>query len=126
MRRALVAGLLAVCVSSFASAADLDAVLFAARTDDRELLKSLLADGEKVEIPSYHGSYSPLQFSAGNGDAEGTRLLIAAGLDTEYRDHNGDRALLWAAENGHADTVKLLLDAGSPPTSKMIPMARPR
>jgi ankyrin repeat protein len=50
-----------------------------------------------------------------------TRLLLAAGADTEYRDHNSDRAMIWAAHRGHAATVELLLEAGSPPDADLDP-----
>ena len=30
----------------------------------------------------------------GGGDLDALRALLKAGADTEYRDHNGDRALL--------------------------------
>ena len=36
-------------------------------------------------------------FAAGNGHVEMTRLLLARGATVDHRDHNGDRALLWAA-----------------------------
>jgi ankyrin repeat protein len=61
--------------------------------------------------------YSLLMFAAGDGDLALTRLLLSRGAQTEHRDHNQDRALLWAAQYGRVETVRLLLDAGSPPDS---------
>lgn len=52
------------------------------------------------------------------------RALLAAGADTEYRDHNGDRALLWAARGLNAEAMRLLLEAGSPPDSETDPYGR--
>jgi ankyrin repeat protein len=105
---------LAVLYSAAPALADFETLLSAARTENLDLVKAELAGGTDPNPPSWHDSYAPLQFAAGNGDAEMTRLLLEAGADTEYRDHNGDRALLWAAYGGTPETVLLLLDAGSP------------
>jgi ankyrin repeat protein len=104
--------------------ADFFSLLGAARLGDTALVRQQLAAGDSPNPPSYHHSYTPLQFAAGNGHVEMTRLLLAAGADTEYRDHNGDRALLWAAQDGHAETVALLLAAGSPADSDADPYGK--
>jgi ankyrin repeat protein len=100
-----------------AARADFDALLTAARTGDTEATLDRLAAGDSPNPPEFHSGYSPLQFAARNGDVDSVRALLAAGADTEYRDHNGDRALLWAARSKSADTVRLLLEAGSPADS---------
>lgn len=109
--------ILAVVLTAAPALAGFDTLLSAARTENLDLVKAELAAGTDPNPPEWHHGYAPLQFAAGNGDAVMTRLLLAAGADTEYRDHNGDRALLWAAYSGTAETVKLLLDAGSPADS---------
>lgn len=119
--RLFAAMLLAFAMQATPALADYYSVLDAARLGDLEMVRGLLASGEDPNPPSYHDGYSPLQFAAGNGNAEMTRLLLEAGADTEYRDHNGDRALIWAAERGHAETIALLLDAGSPPDAALDP-----
>lgn len=101
--------------------ADFDALLTYARTENLAGVKAELSAGTDPNPPSWHHGYAPLQFAAGNGDAEMTRLLLEAGADTEYRDHNGDRALLWSAYSGTPETVRLLLDAGSPADSDADP-----
>ena len=101
--------------------ADFYGLLDAARMGDVEAVRQMLEAGEDPNPPEYHDSYAPLQFAAGNGHVEMTRLLLEAGANTEYRDHNNDRAIIWAARWGHAGTVKLLLNAGSPPDSDLDP-----
>lgn len=82
------------------------------RPANLDQIKAALDAGMAVD--PVDGGYSLLQFAAGDGDVALTRLLLSRGARTEYRDHNKDRALLWAARDGRIDTVKLLLDAGSP------------
>jgi ankyrin repeat protein len=117
---------LAILVGAWSAPAlaEFEQLLGAARTGDFAAVEALLAAGEDPDPPEYHHGYSPLQFAAGNGDAVMTRALLAAGAGTEYRDHNGDRALLWAAYSGTAETVRLLLDAGSPPDSPADPYGK--
>ncbi len=112
------AALLALMVPARADFRD---VLDATRMGDMGRVESLLASGSSPNPPEYHRGYVPLQFAAGNGNIELTRLLLDAGADTEARDHNGERALLWAAQNGALGTARLLLDAGSPPDSDADP-----
>jgi uncharacterized protein len=77
-----------------------------------ERIRAALDAGMAVD--PVDGGYSLLQFAASDGDVALTALLLARGARTEYRDLNQDRALLWAAQQGRIETVKLLLDAGSP------------
>ena len=107
-----------------AARAEFDTLLAAARTGDTATVLQLLADGEAANPPIFHHGYSPLQFAAERNDVAAVRALLAAGADTEYRDHNGDRALLWAARSLSPDAMRLLLEAGSPPDSEADPYGR--
>ncbi|MBM3337137.1 MAG: ankyrin repeat domain-containing protein [Betaproteobacteria bacterium] len=49
--------------------------------------------------------------AAGEGRTEVVARLPKAGVDINARYPNDLRALMWAAGQGHAATVKLLLDA---------------
>lgn len=90
-------------------------LLNAARANDLAAARAELASGTD---PNGHAdSYSPLQWAAQHGNTELLRLLLAAGADTERRDFNGDRALLWAARAGQGASIAVLLAAGSPANS---------
>lgn len=117
--RLLLAALIAALVSASPAFADFYALRDAARAGNLQSVREMLAAGEDPNPPSWEDGYSPLQFAAGHhGDVEMVRLLLAAGADPDYRDHNGDRALIWAARWGHAGAVDVLLQAGSPPDSE--------
>jgi ankyrin repeat protein len=115
---------LALLLPASSALADFYALRDYARSGDTAAVKALLQAGEDPNPPEYEHSYAPIQFAAGNGNAEMTWLLLAAGADPDYRDHNGDRALLWAARNGHLETVKLLLAARSSADSDDDPYGR--
>jgi ankyrin repeat protein len=72
-----------------------------------------LISGSSPNRPSYEDGYTPLMFAAGNGQVAMTRMLLAAGAEVDVRDHNGDRALLWAAQRRYPETVAVLLEAGA-------------
>jgi type IV protein arginine methyltransferase len=55
-----------------------------------------------------------LQKAAMEGDSSGVRDLIAQGVDVAHQDCEGASALMLAAENGHLEVVKELLEAGAP------------
>lgn len=104
-------------MSATPASADFYSLLTAARLDDLGTVRTLLAAGDDPNPFAPGDGYSPLQFAAQHDDAEMVRLLLAAGADPEYRDHNGERALLWAADEGALVSMSLLLAAGSPPNS---------
>jgi ankyrin repeat protein len=98
-------------------------LLNAARANDTEAARAELEAGtEPNGGPSgYPDSYSPLQWAAYHGNTELTRLLLANDADTERRDFNGDRPLLWAARAGQVGAIRLLIEAGSPANSASDP-----
>lgn len=124
MKIAALALLCVLALTRFALA-DFHALLHHARTGDLEGVRALLArDADPNPPDEGYSGYTPLMFAAGNGDPEMTRLLIGAGAETERRDHNGERALQWAARQSflnpfrdNAECARLLLEAGSPADS---------
>lgn len=121
-----IALVLAVLLGASATpvSADFYSLLTAARLGDTETVRTLLAAGDDPNPFSAGDGYSPLQFAAQHNDTEMVRLLLAAGADPDYRDHNGERALLWAADEGALYAIRLLLSAGSPPDSSDDPYGR--
>jgi len=124
MRLAAIAFLLVLGMTG-AAFADFQGLLHHARTKNLEGVRTLLEQGADPNPPNaWYAGYTPLMFAAGNGDVEMTRLLLEADAATELRDHNGERALEWASRayylHSFADvpgSVRLLLQAGSPPDS---------
>ncbi|KAI1742073.1 hypothetical protein F4680DRAFT_412793 [Xylaria scruposa] len=56
---------------------------------------------------------SPLEEAAAAGNLDTVRLLLEAGVDPNFRGHDGWSALHWAAEESHLEVVQLLLEAGA-------------
>ena len=57
--------------------------------------------------------------AATKGDARTCLLLLAAGSSVAATTTIGKSALVWAAQLGHDDVVKLLLDHGADPNHAM-------
>jgi ankyrin repeat protein len=83
---------------------------------DTAMVKLLLEAGAK---PGGGGTKSPmseLMMAAGEGDNDIMQMLIAAGADVNEQRGDGMTPLHHAVTFGHAETVKLLLDAGASTT----------
>jgi ankyrin repeat protein len=76
-------------------------------------LRDLLDHGAEVDRRGPDG-VTPLMLAAGtpNIDAAGVKLLLDHGARADMRDARGRNALFYAAENGHTDSVALLLARG--------------
>lgn len=70
-------------------------------------------DPELLELPGEAG-HTPLMEAAGYGYADVVQLLLDKGADPTRRAADGERALDWAAQEGHEDAALCLLehDAG--------------
>jgi ankyrin repeat protein len=87
---------------------------FAAERGMKSLVHFLLENG--AEINAVHDSgggsgLSALDRAAKSGELETVRLLIDHGAVIASRGHDGRLPLHWAAFEGHADVVKLLVEA---------------
>ena len=82
---------------------------------DTEIARMLLAAGADPEIKSSidDNSYSVLQYAAETGNTELGELLIAARVDVNYRNPDGDMALHFAIESNHTEIAKLLISHGA-------------
>jgi len=54
-----------------------------------------------------------LNSDASQKDLKESVRLIMAGADRDSKDNNGSTALMWAADNGHTEIVRLLIDKGA-------------
>lgn len=59
--------------------------------------------------------YSPVHYAAIYGRTRVLERMLQAGVSPDLRDKNGRTLMMLAAENGHADTVRLLLRHGANP-----------
>ncbi|CUU35930.1 MAG: ankyrin repeat domain-containing protein [Armatimonadetes bacterium] len=59
--------------------------------------------------------YSPVHYAAIYGRTRVLERMLQAGVSPDLRDKNGRTLLMLAAENGHTDTVRLLLRHGANP-----------
>jgi ankyrin repeat protein len=60
-----------------------------------------------------HGADLTLHEAAWMGDHERVRAILAAGVAVDAWDRFGKTALHWAAEHGHAEACRALLEAGA-------------
>jgi ankyrin repeat protein len=92
------------------------ALHYAAAKNDPELAKMLLVAGANVKATTRLGGYTPLLLAAKGGNAAVLDVLLAAGRPDELANAatvNGTTALMFAAQAGKVDAVKLLLDKGA-------------
>ena len=78
-----------------------------------KIVESLLKAGADTNLTD-NGGYSPLMLAASNNHADVARLLMAYGANINQVEHtNGWTALIWAAKQGHQETVITLLEHGA-------------
>ncbi|MFO7957792.1 MAG: ankyrin repeat domain-containing protein [Candidatus Brocadiia bacterium] len=91
---------------------------FAARDNDIETVRRLIAEGWDVDQPNITG-LRPLHRAAWPGHAEVTEVLLAAGADPNVRDIEEATPLHIAASQGYLSLVDMLLNAGADPNTSM-------
>lgn len=104
-------------VTAAARAADAPLV-DAARTGDRDHVRTLLAQGADPNTPAADGT-TALHWAAHREDLTTAALLVGAGARAEVANRYGATALLEAATAGNAAMVTLLLEAGANPNTAM-------
>jgi ankyrin repeat protein len=93
------------------------------RARSRTYSQAVAGDGSQRLSRAYNverGGSTPLLFAVRVGDAESTRLLIAAGADPNDALADGMSALTLAAYNGQASVAILLLEKGANPSEATI------
>ncbi|HLK60229.1 MAG TPA: ankyrin repeat domain-containing protein [Chthonomonadaceae bacterium] len=91
-------------------------LILAARYNDLDTLKLLLARGARVNETSYDGT--ALVVAGLYGDLPLIRYLIRKGARVNARSDDGETALINAAGEGKYENVKILLAAGANPNLK--------
>jgi ankyrin repeat protein len=102
------------------------ALYYAAEGSNELLVEVLLERGAPVDAPDVNSAGmlsaqavnfdSPLQAAARNGDLTIVRILLKHRPWVDHRCCDGPAALGYAAEAGHAEIVKELLNAGADPS----------
>jgi ankyrin repeat protein len=91
-----------------------DPIIASARSGDVRRLTSLLEsrpDALHLKVPPYDASL--LFPAAESGSIEAVQLLLARGLDVNYRERGDNSyAMHWAAAQGNLEMVRTLADAG--------------
>jgi len=97
-----------------------EALVWAAKSDRVDAVRTLVELGARVDADPYRGT--PLVWAAANGRAASIRALVALGADVDRRttfggpDHgDGVTALHLAAQAGRRDAVETLLALGADP-----------
>ncbi|KRZ04010.1 KN motif and ankyrin repeat domain-containing protein 2 [Trichinella zimbabwensis] len=103
-----------VCDLNKANKAGYTAVMLAALTPlrsdrDRMVLQRLFHMGNVNVKATQHGQ-TALMLAVSQNKLESVKLLLEAGANVNLQDEDGSTALMCAAEHGHKDIVRLLLD----------------
>jgi ankyrin repeat protein len=91
-----------------------------------EIVEYLLSKGASVHDKDNNLQSTPLIFAAATGKTAIVQLLLNHGANVNERRGDGCFPLYIASQNGHAQTVHVLLQAGAQPTmhwGKISPMA---
>ena len=107
---------LALLATSPAAAANVDEapIIAAARAQDADTVRTLIADGADVNAGQADGA-TALHWAAYRDDLQIAELLLDAGANVSAENELGATPLWLAANNGSAQMVERLLDAGADP-----------
>ncbi len=89
------------------------ALMYAATGPNVDTVRVLLDAGADVNAADRGERWTALMFAAAEGQTEVVRLLLDRGADPELRDADQDRAIEFARNNGHHETVRLLEEASA-------------
>jgi ankyrin repeat protein len=84
------------------------ALMYASSGPFAETVGLLLKRGADVNVQGTLEGFTPLMTASAEGLVDVVRLLLAAGADRNLEDEDGDTALTFARQNGHAEVVALL------------------
>src|SRR5262249_26896687 len=107
-------GLLTLATLVLAAASDRPSLTQAAKSGDKEALRTLLKQGAKVNAPDPDGT-TALHWASYRDDLESVDLLLRAGAQVNAANDLGATPLWAASQNGSAAMVRRLLQAGANP-----------
>lgn len=84
------------------------ALMYASSGDFAGTVELLLERGAKVNVRGTLEGFTPLMTAAAEGLVDVVQVLLDAGADPDLTDKDGDTALKFARQNGHAEVVALL------------------
>lgn len=100
------------------------AIIYAAGKGFTGVVERLLEAGVTVDLTDSH-DLTPLMWAAGHANDVPAKealatidLLLSRGADLDRRDDRGRNALMIAAERGHEDVVRHLMETGADPLVK--------
>ncbi|KAG9495586.1 hypothetical protein J7337_013836 [Fusarium musae] len=94
------------------------ALMLATISGSSNLVDRLLALGANVDTKEWRHEKNPLLYATEHGFEKCVELLLNAGAEVDFVDKSGRTSLSWAAGNGHANIVNLLLQKGANPNMK--------
>ena len=84
--------------------------VYAAANGETEILRRILDSATEPAVvlnTRYAHDLTLLMWAAGYGNSDAVKMLIDRGAEFDLTDDRGKSALMMAAENGHADVVRL-------------------
>jgi TonB family protein len=94
------------------------ALMYAARSDQAELITLVLKAGAAVNLVNDDGD-SALIVAVKRGNVEGARRLLMAGADTSLRDSRGKTAFDWAEEENRTYLTQIIRIASRPSVARV-------
>jgi ankyrin repeat protein len=93
------------------------ALMYASSGPFKETVELLLKNGAEVDIQGTLEGFTALMTAAAEGQLEVARLLLIHRANAALKDKDGDTALSFAEQKGHAAVVSLLKNPPHPPDS---------
>jgi ankyrin repeat protein len=84
------------------------ALMFAASGPFPETVKLLLEHQADPNRADFQEHFTALMYAAAEGHLENVKILLGNKADPSLKDIDGDNALAFARNNGHADIVRIL------------------
>ena len=87
------------------------ALMYASSGPFPATVRLLLENEADVNLTDAAEGWSAIMFAGGEGLTEVIAILLAHGADSQLKDEDGDTALTFARQNGHAEAAALLESA---------------